>query len=71
MNYFGQGKDKFLNIMKTRLEKKKLIFLRHVQAEHNEYNIYHREKGIQKPKFFDPKVTAEGVTQSEEIKSFL
>jgi broad specificity phosphatase PhoE len=65
------GKENFLKILKNRLEKKKLIFLRHVQAEHNEYNIYHRSKGIEKPKFFDPKVTQEGISQSEEIKEFL
>lgn len=68
---YAKGVDNFLKILKNRLENKKLIFLRHVQAEHNEYNIYHRAKGLEKPKFFDPKVTTEGASQSAEIREFL
>ena len=66
-----EGREKLISLLKNRLDTKKLIFLRHAQAEHNEYNIYHRDKGINKPRFYDPQITSEGAQQCEDIKNFI
>lgn len=65
------GKENFLFIIKENLQEKKLVFIRHAQAEHNEYNIYHKPKGIKQPDFYDPNITSEGILQCENIKEFL
>ena len=67
----SEGKEKVLEIISKRLEEKKILFLRHAEAEHNEYNRLYKSKGVPKPNLFDPKLTELGLTQCEEIKNML
>jgi len=59
--------EKFIEFLNYKLSEKKLLFIRHVEAEHNAFNKHQKILGLPKPKFFDPSITEFGGKQSEEI----
>lgn len=58
----------FMEYIKTKIADKRYIFIRHGQAQHNEYNIYHKNKTNKKRDFFDPYLTNEGIDQCKLMK---
>ena len=59
--------ENFIEFLNYKLAEKKLLFIRHVEAEHNAFNKNQKILGLPKPKFFDPSITKLGQIQSEEI----
>jgi broad specificity phosphatase PhoE len=65
------GEEYFISLLKASVKNKKILFIRHAQAQHNEYNIYYREQGHSRPKMFDPELTEEGKEQCDLITEFV
>lgn len=63
----NKNKKEFLKYLEERINGKNFVFIRHAQAQHNEFNIYHRQTGAQEPDYFDPEITKEGMEQCVNI----